>query len=201
MGYGTWQDSPLTSGTEPFRALDSSYIYIQGFWHQRGGLDRRRKQFAGNEHSSDVTIDWRTTHMRLPVFSATAASRSSFLSAVFIRLYYIRYGMKRNTHMPNQKRNYTHSVYHTHTHTYKHTHTYANSFVCYFIFSTTSSQGKKITSTHLLYVENVLVWICPRIFRSIPQHCAEVADEMPQKSVKFLWFQPFLCGQSGKRKK
>lgn len=176
------------------------YIHPGVLTSEGRGLDRRRKQFVGNEHSSDVTIDWRTTHMRLPVFSATAASRFSFLSAVYIRLCYIRYGMKRNTHMPNQKRNYTHSVYHTHTQIQTHTHV-CKQFCLLFYFFPTSSQGKKITSTHLLYVENVLVWICPRIFRSIPQHCAEVADEMPQKSVRFLWFQPFLCGQSGKRKK
>jgi hypothetical protein len=172
-------------------------IYIHpGVLTSEGGIGQEEETVCGQW--AQQWCDYRLTHHPYAFASLFGHSCEPFLISiccVYTSVLYPVWNETEHTHAQPKKKLHTFCVPHTHT------HTYANSFVCYFILSATSSQGKKITSTHLLYVENVLVWICPRIFRSIPQHCAEVADEMPQKSVKFLWFQPFLCGQSGKRKK
>ncbi len=184
MGYGTWQDSPLTSGTEPFRP----HIYTSR------GFDIRGERIGQEEETvcgqwAQQWCDYRLTHHPY-AFASLFRPQLRAVPHFYLLCIYVCVisGMEWNgTHMhAQQKRNYTHSVYHTHTHKYKHTHVCKQFCLLFFFFFPQHlfKVKKKLRRHTCCMLKNVLVWIFSRIFRSIPQHCAR---RWQMKCLKSLW--------------
>jgi hypothetical protein len=89
------------------------------------GFDIRGERIGQEEETvcgqwAQQWCDYRLTHHPYAFASLFGHSCEPFLISiccVYTSVLYPVWNETEHTHMPNQKRNYTHSVYHTHTHT------------------------------------------------------------------------------------